>query len=65
MPDEKWIPQKPAFEILCAIQGSLGIENQRVFAKASRNLGAAWAQTIPRAESVDDLMGENCRLFEG
>jgi hypothetical protein len=31
MSDEKLIPQKPALEILCAIQGSLGIENQRVF----------------------------------
>jgi hypothetical protein len=58
MPDEKWIPQKPAIEILCAIQGSLGTENQRVFAKASRNLGAEWAKTLPRAESVDDLMAK-------
>jgi hypothetical protein len=56
MPDEKWIPQKPAIEILCAIQGSLGTENQRVFARASRNLGSEWAKSIPRADSVDDLM---------
>jgi hypothetical protein len=56
MSDEKLIPQKPALEILCAIQGSLGIENQRVFAIAGKNLGSEWAKGIARAESVDDLM---------
>jgi hypothetical protein len=27
---EKMIPQKPVFEVLCAIQGALGEENQKV-----------------------------------
>jgi hypothetical protein len=35
---EKMIPQKPVFGVLCAIQGALGEENQKVFAKASMAL---------------------------
>jgi hypothetical protein len=56
MSDPKSIPQKPALEILCSIQGALGDQNQRVFALAGKNLGSEWAKSISRAENVDDLM---------
>jgi predicted hydrocarbon binding protein len=58
MSNEKVIPQKPAVELLCAIQGSLGEQNQRVFAIAGKKMGSEWAKSIPRAESVDDLMAK-------
>jgi hypothetical protein len=56
MAEDKQVPQQLVHEILCAIQGALGEENQRVFAKAGRKLGAKWASTLERAASVDDLM---------
>lgn len=56
MSEEKMIPQKPVFEVLCAIQGALGEENQKVFAKASMELGKAWAKNMPPAKNVDALM---------
>lgn len=58
MAEGTMVPQKLILEILCAIQGSLGKENQRVFARAGRSLGAEWAATISRAGSVDELMGK-------
>jgi len=54
--NEKLIPQTPVHEILCAIQGALGAENQRVFAKAGMSLGKKWGAAIPRADDIDDLM---------
>jgi hypothetical protein len=56
MAEEKMIPQKPVFEVLCSIQGALGEENQKVFAKASMALGKTWAKTIAPAENPDALM---------
>ena len=56
MSEEKMIPQKPVFEVLCAIQGALGEENQKVFAKASMALGKTWGKSIPKAEDLDALM---------
>jgi hypothetical protein len=56
MPEEKMIPQKPVLEVMCAIQGALGEENQKVFAKASMSMGKTWAKTIPPAENADALM---------
>jgi hypothetical protein len=56
MNTEKMIPQKPVLEVLCAIQGALGEENQKVFAKASMTIGKAWGKTIPPAENMDVLM---------
>ena len=56
MSTEKMIPQKPVLEVLCAIQGALGEENQKVFAKASMSMGRVWGKTIPSAENVDALM---------
>ena len=53
---EKMIPQKPVFEVLCAIQGALGEENQKVFAKASMTLGKTWGKSVPTAKNVDALM---------
>ena len=47
------IPQKPVLEVLCAIQGALGEENQKVFAKASMALGKTWGRTIPPAENLE------------
>ena len=58
MSDEKMIPQKPALEVLCAIQGALGEENQKVFAKASMTLGKTWGKSIPKAENTDVLMNQ-------
>jgi len=56
MSEEKMIPQKPVLEVLCAIQGALGEENQKVFAKASMTLGKTWGRTVPPAENPDALM---------
>jgi len=56
MPEEKMIPQKPVLEILCAIQGALGEENQKVFARASMALGKTWGRLTPPAENPEDLM---------
>ncbi len=56
MSPEKLIPQKPLHEVLCAIQGALGEDNQKVFARASRDMGRRWARSIPRARDIDDLM---------
>jgi hypothetical protein len=56
MSEEKMIPQKPVFEVLCAIQGALGEENQKVFAKASMSLGKAWGKSVPTAENTDALL---------
>ena len=56
MSSDKLIPQKPVLEVLCAIQGSLGEENQKVFAKASMAMGKTWGKTIPQAENTDALM---------
>ena len=53
---EKMIPQKPVFEVLCAIQGALGEENQKVFAKASMALGKTWGKSVPPAKNVDAFM---------
>jgi hypothetical protein len=58
MSEEKMIPQKPVLEVLCAIQGALGEENQKVFAKASMALGKTWGRTIPPAENLDALMNQ-------
>lgn len=57
MVDEiKLIPQKPVLETFCAIQGALGQDNQKVFAKASMNLGKTWGASIPAAKNLDELM---------
>ena len=50
MSDEKMIPQKPVLEVMCAIQGALGSEeNQKVFAKASMALGKTWGNLCLQA----------------
>jgi len=54
--ETKLVPQKPLVETLCAIQGALGEENQKVFAKASMTLGKTWGASIPKADNVEDLM---------
>jgi hypothetical protein len=64
MTEKKLVPQKPLIETLCAIQGALGEDNQRVFAKASMALGKAWGATIPAANSVDDLMERMARYMQ-
>ena len=56
MSEEKMIPQKPVFEVLCSIQGALGEENQKVFAKASMTLGRTWGASVSPAKNADDLM---------
>jgi hypothetical protein len=56
MSEEKMIPQKPVFEVLCAIQGALGEENQKEFAKASMALGKTWGKSVPSAKNLDALM---------
>ena len=58
MSEEKMIPQKPVLEVLCAIQGALGEENQKVFAKASMAMGKTWGKTVPTAENPDALMNQ-------
>jgi hypothetical protein len=56
MTEEKMIPQKPVLEIMCSIQGALGEENQKVFAKASMTLGKTWGKSIPQAQTAEILM---------
>ncbi|HTY74021.1 MAG TPA: hypothetical protein VMD05_00455 [Candidatus Nanoarchaeia archaeon] len=56
--ETKLVPQKPLVETLCAIQGALGEENQKIFAKASMNLGKTWGASIQKANNVEDLMGK-------
>jgi hypothetical protein len=56
MSEEKMVPQRPVLEVLCSIQGALGEDNQKVFAKASMTQGRAWAKTIPTAQTSEDLM---------
>jgi hypothetical protein len=56
MSDEKTVPQKPVLEVLCSIQGALGEDNQKVFAKASMAQGRTWGKSIPPAETADALM---------
>jgi hypothetical protein len=56
MSEQKTIPQKPVLEVLCAIQGALGEENQKVFAKASMAMGKTWGKSVPPAKNVDALM---------
>ena len=56
MTEDKMIPQKPVLEIMCSIQGALGEENQKVFAKASMALGKTWGKSIPPAQTSDALM---------
>jgi hypothetical protein len=58
MAEEKMIPQKPVLEILCSIQGALGEDNQKIFAKSSMSLGKTWAKTISKAENPEALMKE-------
>ncbi len=48
MAEEKMIPQKPVLEVLCSIQGALGEDNQKVFAKASMARGKTWGESIPQ-----------------
>jgi hypothetical protein len=64
MVEDKSVPQNLVLEILCAIQGALNEENQRVFAKTGRILGARWALNQPRAENVDDLMEKVAHYLE-
>jgi hypothetical protein len=56
MTDGRHIPQKPVLDVLCAIQGALGEENQQIFSIAGISLGRNWAKTIPRANDVQDLL---------
>ncbi len=62
--DTKLVPQKPLIETLCAIQGALGEENQKVFAKASMNLGKTWGTSIPKANNLEDLMSKIATYFQ-
>jgi len=55
---ERQVPQKPVLEVLCAIQGALGEENQQIFSIAGISLGRKWAKTIPRANDVEDLLAK-------
>lgn len=64
MSEEKMIPQKPVFEVLCAIQGALGEENQKVFAKASMSLGKTWGRSVPTAQNADALMKKIADYFQ-
>jgi len=56
MSEEKMVPQKPILEVLCSIQGALGEDNQKVFAKASMAQGREWGKNFPPAETADALM---------
>lgn len=58
MTDEKLIPQTPVLEVFCAVQGALGEDNQKVFAKASLLMGKTWGKSIPPAQNIDDLMNQ-------
>jgi hypothetical protein len=64
MAEKKLVPQKPLVETLCAIQGALGEENQKVFAKASMTLGKAWGARIPVANGLDDLMEKMAKYLQ-
>jgi hypothetical protein len=56
MAEEKMVPQKPVLEVLCSIQGALGEENQKVFAKASLSQGRQWGKSLPSAQTPEALM---------
>jgi len=56
MSEEKMIPQKPVSEVLCSIQGALGEDNQKVFAKASMAQGKIWSKTIPTSQTPEGLI---------
>ena len=58
MTDGRQMPQKPVLEVLCAIQGALGEENQQIFSIAGVSLGRKWAKSIPRAADVEDLLAK-------
>ena len=64
MSEEKMIPQRPVLEVLCSIQGALGEDNQKVFAKASMAQGRAWAKTIPPTQTPEDLMAKIAKYFQ-
>jgi hypothetical protein len=64
MTEEKMIPQKPVLEIMCSIQGALGEENQRVFAKASMTLGKNWGKSIPQAQTPEILMEKIAKYIQ-
>jgi hypothetical protein len=64
MTEEKLIPQKPVLEIMCSIQGALGEENQKVFAKASMALGKTWGKSIPPAQAPEALMEQIASYFQ-
>jgi hypothetical protein len=64
MSEEKMVPQKPILEILCSIQGALGEENQKVFAKASMSQGREWGRSIPSAQTPEALMEKIAEYLE-
>ena len=64
MPDEKMVPQKPVLEVLCSIQGALGEDNQKVFAKASMSQGRNWSKSIPPAQTPESLMEKIANYFQ-
>ncbi len=64
MTEEKLIPQKPVLEVLCSIQGALGEDNQKVFAKASMAQGRNWGESIPPAQIPEDLMEKVAAYFQ-
>jgi hypothetical protein len=64
VPEETMIPQKPVLEVLCAIQGALGEDNQKVFAKASMAQGRHWGTSIPTAQTPEDLMEKVAAYFQ-
>ena len=64
MSEEKMIPQRPVLEVLCSIQGALGEDNQKVFAKASMAQGRVWAKTIPSAQTPEDLIAKIANYFQ-
>jgi hypothetical protein len=64
MSEEKMIPQKPVLELFCALQGALGEDNQKVFAKASMFQGKSWGQSIASAQSPEILMQKIADYFQ-
>ena len=64
MSEEKMIPQKPVLEVFCAIQGALGEDNQKVFAKASLALGKTWGKSVTKAENPDALMNQIAKYLQ-
>jgi len=64
MSEEKMIPQKPVLELFCALQGALGEDNQKVFAKASMYQGKSWGQSIATAQSPESLMQKIADYFQ-